>query len=329
MYSKYRTLNQVLSLINTRVDLPRDAVIDQLVLKIGVTVANASSTTPYAGTNEAILRAIQEIRVVSDGSTVHYALSGADIALLNVYNSENGFASALGTEVAVGTSASTVLTYYLRLDEGDILAASKDSLEAKIVVNPTVAADVTISALTCEITLVENVLTPEEFVATYGANLEYAAEPKVYALSVPVTASTEQTNILDLPTGSLARAGMLQFINPATGLAGSVDPASIGLINTSPDRREVLHVDFPTLQRINAADYAIGAVDLPGVALLNYAKDVTCDGYGLRGWRFTKGDWQIAGKTAHAATLRYVCLEHVVNSGVFDAAERAVLERTR
>lgn len=327
MYSKYRTLNQVLSLINTRIDLPRDAVIDQLILKVVATVANAGAGA-YAGTNEAILRAIQEIRVVSDGSTVHYALSGADIALLNAYNSKAGFAPALGGPVAIDAAGSETLTYYLRLDEGDILAASKDSLEAKIVVNPTIAADVTITALTVTVTLVENVLSPEEFVATYGPNLEYAAEPKVYALSVPVTASSELSNVLDLPTGSLARAGMLQFINPATGLAGGVDPTAIGLINTSPDRREVLHVDFPTLQAINTSEYDLGAA-LPGVALLNYGKDVTNDGYGLRGWRFTKGDWQIAAKGANAATLRYVCLEHVVNAAAFDAAERAVLERTR
>lgn len=334
MYSKYRTLNQVLSLINTRIDLPRDAVIDQLILKIAVTVGNAGQAA-YAGTNEAILRAIQEIRIVSDGSTVHYALSAADIALLNAYNSKRGFAPALGGPVAIDAAGSATLTYYLRLDEGDILAASKDSLEAKIVVNPTVTADVTITALTATVTLVENVLSPEEFVASYGPNLEYAAEPKIYALSVPVTASTELTNVLDLPTGSLARAGLLQFINPATGLAGAVDPTAVGLINTSPDRREVLHVDFPTLQAINQSEYDGGVivppatVPLPGVALLNYAKDVTNDGYGLRGWRFTKGDWQLAARTANAATLRYVCLEHVVNAAVFDQAERAVLERTR
>ena len=327
MYSKYRTLSQTLSLINTRMDLPRDAVIDQLVLKIAVTVANAG-VAAYAGTNEAILRAIQEIRVVSDGSTVHYALSGADIALLNKYNSKNGFAPALGGPVAIDAAGNVTLTYFLRLDEGDILAASKDSLEAKIVVNPTITADVTISALTCTVTLVENVLSPEEFITSYGPNLEFAAEPKVYALTVPVTASTELTDVLDLPTGSLARAGLLQFLHPVTGLAGAVNPTAIGLLNTSPDRREVLHVDFPTLQAINVSEYDLGAA-LSGVAMLNYAKDVTNDGYGLRGWRFTKGDWQVAARTANAATLRYVCLEHVVNAGVFDQAERAVLERTR
>ena len=328
MYSKYRTLNQVLSLINTRIDLPRDAVIDQLILKIAVTVANTSDSTDHTTTNEALLRAIQEIRVVSDGSTVHYALSGADIALLNKYNSKDGFAPALGTEFKAVKATSTSITYYLRLDEGDILAASKDSLEMKIVVNPALAEGVTISALTCTVTLVENVLSPEEFVATYGPNLEYAAEPKVYALTVPVTASTELTNVLDLPTGSLARAGILQFIDSSTGLAGGKDPSAIGLLNTSPDRREVLHVDWATLQKINAAEYDLGTIPA-GVAMLNYAKDVTNDGYGLRGWRFTKGDWQIASKGSNAANLRYVCLEHVVNSAVFDQAERAVLERTR
>lgn len=329
MYSKYRTLSQTLSLINTRMDLPRDAVIDQLILKVGVTVANANSTTDYTGTNEAILRAIQEIRVVSDGSTVHYALSGADIALLNKYNSKNGFAPALGGAITVEKSKSAVFTYYLRLDEGDILAASKDSLEMKLVVNPTITEDVTISALTCTVTLVENVLSPAEFVESYGPNLEYAAEPKVYALTVPVVASSELTNVLDLPTGSLARAGLMQFLDATTGLAGGKDPSAIGLLNTSPDRREVLHVDWATLQKINASEYDLGASVPAGVALLNYGKDVTNDGYGLRGWRFTKGDWQLAAKGANAANLRYICLEHVVNAAVFDAAEQAVLERTR
>lgn len=329
MYSKYRTLNQALSLVNTSIDIPRDAVIDQFFLRFAVTVANAD-VNPYAATNEALLRAIQEIRVVSDGSTVHYALSGADIALLNRYNSKPGFGINLGGAVNVPAGQNATFNYLLRLDEGDILAASKDSLEMRIIVNPALAANITISGLTCTVSLAENVLSAAEFVESYGANLEYAAEPKVYALNAPVVASTDLSNILDLPTGSLARAGVLQFINPATGLLdGAVNPTAVGLINTSPDRREVLNIDWTTLQAINTAEYDTGATAPAGVALLNYAKDVTCDGYGLRGWRFTKGDWQLAARTANAATLRYVCLEHVINAGVFDAAERAVLERTR
>lgn len=327
MYSKYRTLSTALSLTNTTVNLPRDAVIDQIVLKLAVTVANASESVAYAGTNEAILRAIQEIRVVSDGSTVHYALSGADVAILNNYNSKYGIAPAIDSAANVAVSTSTVFTYYLRLDEGDILAANKDSLEIKIVVNPAIATDVTISALTGTITIVENVLTPQEFVESYGANLEYAAEPKVYALQATVNSSSEITDVLDLPTGSLMRGGILQFMTG--GLAGSVDPTTVGLIVTSPDRRELLNIDWGTLRAINASEYDVNGGAPAGVALINYAKDVTADGYGLRGWRFTKGDYQIVAKTSNAATLRYISLEHVVNSAVFDTAERAVLERTR
>ena len=326
MYSKYRTLSTALSLTNTTVNLPRDAVVDQIVLKLAVTVANAGETA-YSGTHEAILRAIQEIRVISDGSTVHYALSAADVAILSAFNSKAGIAPALDTAISVAAGESGTFTYYLRLDEGDILAASKDSLEMKIVVNTAITTGVTISALTGTVSIVENVLTPEEFVASYGANLEYAAEPKVYALSASVTSSSEITDILDLPTGSLMRAGVLQFLTG--GMAGSVDPSKVGLIVTSPDRRELLNIDWGTLRALNASEYDVNGGAPAGVALINYAKDVTSDGYGLRGWRFTKGDYQIVAKTDNAATLRYISLEHVVNSTVFDTAERAVLERTR
>ncbi len=326
MYSKFRTLSGLLSLTQTSIDIPRDAVVDQIVLKLAVTVANASGDA-YAGTNEAVLRALQEIRVISDGTNVHYALSAADVAILNAFNSKYGVAPDLDGAVSVANGESETFTYYLRLDEGDILAASKDSLEMKIVVNPTIATGVTISSLTGTVTIIENVLTPAEFVESYGANLEYAAEPKVYALTATVTASSEMTNILDLPTGSLMRAGVLQFMTG--GLAGSVDPSKVGLIVTSPDRRELLNIDWGTLRALNASEHAVNGGAAAGVALINYAKDVTSDGYGLRGWRFTKGDYQVIAKTDNPATLRYISLEHVVNSGVFDQAERAVLERTR
>jgi len=326
MYSKFRTLSAILSLANTSINIPRDAVIDKIVLKLAVTVANASGTS-WTSVHEAVLRAIQEIRVISDGSTVHYALSAADVAILDAFNEKYGIAPKIDDAITIADSANATYTYYLTLDEGDILAASKDSLEMKIVVNPTVATGVTISSLTGTVSIVENVLTSTEFVNTYGASLEYAAEPKVYALSAPVTASSEMTDILDLPTGSLMRAGVLQFLTG--GLAGGVDPSKVGLINTSPDRREILNIDFATLRALNASVYDLNGAAPLGIAMINYAGDVTSDGYGLRGWRFTKGDYQVTAKTDNPATLRYISLEHVVNTTTFDTAETAVLEKTR
>jgi len=334
MYSKFRTLSAILSLANTSIDIPRDAVIDQIMLKLDLTVANASGDTAYSGRNEAVLRAIQEIRVISNGSTVHYALGAVDAAILNAFNSKYGIAPDLKEMFGLAPGANQAFTFFLRLDEGDILAASKDSLEMKIVVNPTIATGVTITSLTGTVTIVENVLTTTEFVNTYGSSLEYAAEPKVYALSAPVTASSAMTNVLDLPTGSLMRAGVLQFLNG--GMLGDVDPSKVGLINTSPDRREILNIDFATLRALNASEYDVNGIGdvsgtplVEGVAMINYAKDVTSDGYGLRGWRFTKGDYQITAKTDNAATLRYISLEHVVNTTTFDSVETAVLEKTR
>lgn len=326
MYSKIRTLNDDITLQKTRIDIPRDAIIDEIFIRFTVTVANGGSTE-WTGTNEDILKAVEEIRVVSDGSTVHYALSARDAVLLNTYNSPDGFAPDLGASVSVAKEASKAFVYTIRLDEGDILAVAKDNLEMKVILDTAIATDVSVAALLGEVSIVENVVTPEEMVANYGPNLEFAAEPKVYALSSKVNESTDLQSALDLPTGSLHRAAIMCFIG-AGGKIGGVDPAKIGLINTSPDRREVLHADWAILRAQNGATYDLGGAPPAGVARLDYARDVTADGYGLRGWRFTKGDWQIAAKTANAATLRYICLEHVVNAGVFDKAERAVLELT-
>jgi len=326
MYSKYRTLSDTLSLVKSSVDIPRDAIVDQIILKLKVSLKNAGAEA-FSGDNEDILRAIQEIRVISDGSTVHYSLSAADAVILNGFNSKAGAAPDLAGVVSVPAGETKEFEYLIRLDEGDILAASKDSLEIKTVVNPAVAEGVTITGFEGMITIVENVLTTEEFVESYGANLEFRAEPKVYCLTAAVNASSEITNVLDMPTGSLMRAGVLQFMT--NGKAGEVDPSKVGLIVTSPDRRELLNVDWATLRGVNASEYDVSGAAPEGVAYINYAKDVTADGYGLRGWRFTKGDYQVVAKTDKTATLRYISLEHVVTSGVFDQAEHAVLERTR
>ncbi len=327
MYSKIRTLNDDISLQKTRIDIPRDAIIDEIFIRFTLTVANGGAAE-WTGTNEDVLKGIQEIRVVSDGSTVHYALSARDAVLLNVYNCPDGFAPDLAGAVIVGANGSKDFTYTIRLDEGDILAVAKDNLEMKVILDTAIGTDVSLAALLGEVSIVENVVTPEEMVANYGPNLEFCAEPKVYALSSKVNESTDLQSALDLPTGSLHRAAIMCFIG-ADGKIGGVDPGKIGLINTAPDRREVLHVDWPILRAQNGATYDIGGAPPAGVARLDYARDVTTDGYGLRGWRFTKGDWQVAVKTANAATLRYICLEHVVTPAVFDQAERAQLELTR
>ena len=157
MYSKIRTLNDDLSLAKSRIDLPRDAIIDEIYVKFDVTVANTSGST-WAGTVEKVLAAIEEIRVVSDGSNVHYAISARDAVLLNTYNCPDGFAPTLTTSVSISDSDSEDLSYTIRLDEGDILAVAKDNLEMKLVLNTAIDTGVTLTALVGEVSIVENVL---------------------------------------------------------------------------------------------------------------------------------------------------------------------------
>lgn len=325
MYSKIRTLTDEITLAKTRIELPRDAVIDQIFIKFTAKIKN-NGAAEWSGKLENILKAIEEIRVVSDGSTVHYALSAVDVAILNKFNSPNGFAPDLAETITLAADAEVDKSFVLKLDEGDILAAAKDNLEMKVIMG-TIATDISFVSLMGEVSIVENVLSPEEMLQNYGGALEFAAEPKVYALSEKINVSTDLQSALDLPTGSLHRAAVLCFVGD-NGLVGGADPGKIGLINTSPDRREVLNVDWETLRAFNASEHDLNGAGPAGVVLVNYAKDVTADGFGLRAWRFTKGDWQIAAKSANAATMRYICLEHVTNTAVFDAQERAQLELT-
>ncbi|RXE56407.1 hypothetical protein ABH15_10000 [Methanoculleus taiwanensis] len=326
MYSKIRTLSDTLTLNKTSVNLPKDAVIDALILKVSLTIANAFGGA-YSGTGLDILKALQEVRVISDGSTVHYALNGKDIAILNAFDGLYGGAAVAADTVSVNDSASTTETYTLILNEGDILAVTKDSLELKAVFDTTITTGVTVSAATITVSISENVYTPEEFVAKYGANLEAAAEPKVYALVSSVAANTELSGVLDLPTGTLHRRGVMTFTD-ASGVYGSAEPSNVGLVVTSPDRRELLNVDWATLRGIGNFKYCVAGAAPAGCAIFNYAQEVSADGYGLRGWRWTKGDYQFSVKTANAGTLRYISCEHVVNARAFEAAERAMIEGT-
>jgi hypothetical protein len=326
VYSKIRTLSETLSLTKTSINLPKDAVIDAIIMKVSLTIANASGGA-YSATVLDILKALQEIRVISDGSSVHYALNGKDIAILNAFDGAFSAAPVAATAVSVANGESGTYEFVLVLDEGDILAVTKDSLELKAVFDSTITTGVTLSAASIIVSVSENVYTPDEFVAKYGANLEAGAEPKVYALSTSITANTELTGVIDLPTGTLHRRGVMTFMD-SDGVYGGAEPSNVGLVVTSPDRRELLNVDWTTLRGMLAYKYVVENAPLAGCGIFNYAAEVACDGYGLRGWRWTKGDYQLSVKTANAGTLRYISCEHVINARAFEAAERAIIEGT-
>lgn len=327
MYSKKRTLAEQLTLVNKRMDLPRDAVIDKVFLHVSLTLKNEDTTNDWTGTYGAVLERLKELRIVSDGNNVHYALNFNDLAILN-YMDYQGCSLNPDGALTVGKAAEKDISFVLVLDEGDILAVTKDSLEISIDVDTAVSASpaVKITALTATVTLEENIFTVPEFQATYGAALEASAEPKITTISKSFDASDELREFLDLPTGTLLRRTVL-LISDTSGKRGGADPAKIGLVRTTPERSETYTVHYPTLREFNRRQYRVDTL-VAGAVLIDYGSEITNDPYGIRGWKYNKGDYQLAVKSAAEGRIRYISCEYVVNTKAFDVAARAIMEQT-
>ncbi len=323
-YHKYRTLNDTLSTVNPTVRLPRDTVIDALLLRCQIEVTNGSGAS-WTGTDLDMLKALEELRVISDGTNVHYAINGPDLAMLNAYTGAYGGSHPGSSAITIANGEAGTVDLVLPMNEGDLLAVMKDSLELKGVFASSIAADLDVTDVSIVPTISENVYTPQEFVSIYGANAERAAEPKVYALSTAIGANTELTGVLDLPTSTLLRRGLCQF-RDASGVLGAADPLRFGLIVTAPDRRELVNVDYAAFRGAQDFKYSAGGALPAGTVNIDYASEVTGDGFGLRGWRWTKGDYELAVRTNNAGSLRYVSCEHVVTPEVFEGMDGAVLE---
>jgi len=322
VYSKKRTLADVITLTNKKIELPRDAVIDAIFLKVTATVNNAGASA-WNGTYADVLEAIKEIRVVSDGNNVHYAINGLDAGILTYLASEGCSVDPDGS-ISVDAGASDDFTFVLVLNAGDILAVTKDSLELSMDFETSIATDVTLSAVSVTVTIEENVMTPEEFVNIYGKNLELSAEPKVVGITKSFDASDELREFFDLPTGTLLNKGVI-IVKDAGDVRGGVTPSKLGIVVTTPDRREIYTVDYETLREINKMAYKVSSVPA-GVVAIDYANEITADGYGIRAWKFNKGDYQLAVKSSSAGKIRYVSIEYVVNTKKFDEVAKAIME---
>ncbi|MHC1601715.1 MAG: hypothetical protein ACXQS4_00645, partial [Methermicoccaceae archaeon] len=88
----------------------------------------------------------------------------------------------------------------------------------------------------------------------------------------------------------------------------------------SPEERDLYSISFATAQLIDRQQYDVAAA-VAGVAVIDYATEITNDGLGLRGWRYNKGDMQLTAKTSAAGSVRYISHEHVVNTAVVDAQD--------
>lgn len=325
MYSKRRTLAEKFSLTNQKIDIPRDSIIDSIDVKVTATVHNAAATD-YVGKLQAVLDAITSMRVISDGNKVHYSVTGLDCAILNYYGNKS-IAPDPDEVLTVPDGEDVTVSFMLTLDEGDILAALKDSLEFTLETKAAITADVSITAFEGLVSISENVMTPAEFVASYGQDAANSAEPKVTSYEKAFDASDELREFIDLPTGTLLRRAFL-IVKNASGVRAGVTPTKIGLIRTTPDRSEMYTIDYATIQQINQRKYELHQGFIPGVVAIDYGSEITNDNFGLRGWKFNKGDYQAAVKCSTAGKVRYLSIEYVVNTPMFDQLAKAATEAT-
>jgi len=326
MYSRKRTLTDTLTTSNKEIDLPRGAVLDAIMLRATITLANGggSAVTPTYGQ---ALNTITEIRLMGNGSDVHYALSGNDAAIMNWYDKHgqtvNPDASS-GVEIAAsGTGDVEVL---LTLDAGDILALLKDSLTLSIETQTaTGVADLTLSALSVEVTVDEDVYASlDELKGVYGQSLELAAEPKVVVKSESFSTLSELSEILELPVGTLLRRGFVQILDSSGDRSNSV-ATKIGIKAASPEERDLYAISFGTAQLLDKQEYDVSDY-VDGVAVIDYTQEITNDGLGLKGWRYNKGDMVLTAKTSAAGSVRYISHEHIVNTALVDSMGVPVFE---
>lgn len=308
MYKVKETLDDVLNLTVKSVDIPRNGVIDSIALLFKLTLSNAGDSDATVRMED-VLKAINEIRVVSNGNVVHYALKGTDIAYLNIYDA-HGKALDLSATVTVPAGGTQSVQILMILDAGKIHALIKDQLQIKIEWNTSIDTDVTLSDAEAKITLDKEVYeSGTEYVVIYGAgeyNEIFIEEPKVYAIEKNFNALGELTEIFELPVGSVLKRALLVFHDDTGARADIVD--KYALVRTRPARIQLYKIDYNTSRELDKVQYKLDSVPA-GMTMFDYDREVVFGGLDLR--EESSGTFKVALKTTGAGKLRYISHEIV------------------
>jgi hypothetical protein len=285
-----------------QLDLPRDHVIDDILLRFNFSYSASSAPSLWD-----VLRAIQEVRVVSDGSVVHFALRGDDIYMLNYYDQQSS------VPVNIGTSGATIT---LRLATAEILANLKSDLKLSVRFGSSIGSITSFSG-SVTVSVEQLVYDPDEFQAQYGTDLQNIMEPKVTAEEVSLTAGTQYQVISELPVGSLLKRTVVVVQDASGGFSDAVIER-LRLVN-KPGSQELFNEAWQILGDKDMSEYQLRQ-RLTGVVFVDYGVDVTNDQVGLRMWRVAKGDFTLEARNAAAGRARLIHEEIIVNTQAFDAS---------
>lgn len=285
-----------------QLDLPRDHVIDDIVLRFQFSYSATSAPSLWD-----VLRAIQEVRVVSDGSVVHWSLRGDDIYILNYYDQQQA------VPVDITASGATIT---LRLATSEILANLKSDLKLSVRFGGAIGSITSFSGAVM-VSVEQLVYDPNEFVEAYGPNLENLAEPKVTAEEATLNAGTQFQTVSELPVGNLLKRTVMVVTDSSGKFSDSVVDR-IRLMN-KPGAQELLNEAFTILGDKDRMEYQL-TQRLTGVVFIDYGVDVTEDNLGLRMWRVAKGDITLETRNNANGGARLIHEEIIVNSEALDMA---------
>jgi len=308
MYKVKETLDDVLTLQVKSIDLPRNGVIDSIALLAKITLSNSGSSNATVKLED-VLKAINEIRVVSNGNVVHYALRGTDIAYLNIYDT-HGKALSLDDTVTVPASGTQSVSFLIMLNAGQIHALIKDQLQIRVDWKTDLGNSISVSDASIKVTLDKEVYeSAEEYVMAYSAG-EYGEvfieEPKVYAIEKSFNQLGELTEVFELPVGSVLKRALLVFYDDTGARADIVD--KYALVRTRPARIQLYKIDYETSRELDKIQYKLPAVPA-GMTMFDYDQEVVFGGLDLR--EEASGTFKIALKTTASGKLRYISHEIV------------------
>ena len=285
-----------------QLDLPRDHVIDDILLRFNFSYSATSAPALWD-----VLRAIQEVRVVSDGSVVHYALRGDDIYILNYYEQQQAVPQNIGTSGAVVT---------LRLSIGEILAFIKSDLKLSVRFGSGIGSLTSFSG-SVTVSVEQLVYDTAEFQAAYGPGLENIAEPKVTAEETSLNAGTQYQVMSELPVGNLLKRTVVVAYDANGNFSDDVIDR-LRLMN-KPGSQELFNESWKVMADKDMMEYQLSQ-RLTGVVFVDYGVDVTEDFLGLRMWRVAKGDITLESRNNAAGRARLIHEEIIVNTQALDAA---------
>lgn len=334
-YNTFVTSTDVITLTKPIINVPNTAILDNITLKFRVTLKN-NSAAPITVTAPELLNACPRVALKSDGNISHLDISAYNLALINAFRETKSVSpfKRIGS-TTVGANTTAVKEFYLKIDEGDVVAIRKKSLNLEVNFTEAVKENITIQAASVMPTYSMGVIEDEaaDLVNKYGDSCELAAEPKIYSMEVDVPANTTLTPVLSLQYGSLIRRAIIccHTLNTANGTASivpDVTPDNIGLIATNPTRNILIDADAATFREKQDDEYFIDDIaNRPaGVFLLDFANTLAADGMGLKGWRLGVDDFRIAIKTSVPCRVRVIFIEHVVNTDAFDGGYMPILE---